>query len=101
MAETLPIRLTVNGSDKAEEFKASELSSGDVVEVIDIMTALQRVEEAAVKAYQQMLSGQQKAVWRNWLARTVRGVVPPSMRNLARAAAAKVGLGNNPLVPNR
>jgi hypothetical protein len=32
----------LNGSDKAEEFKASELSSGDVVEVIDLMTALQR-----------------------------------------------------------
>jgi hypothetical protein len=32
----------VNGSDKAEQFKASELSSSDVVEVIDLMTSLQR-----------------------------------------------------------
>jgi hypothetical protein len=32
----------LNGSDKPEEFKASELSSGDVVEVIDLMTSLQR-----------------------------------------------------------
>lgn len=32
----------LNGGDKPEEFKASELSSGDVVEVIDLMTSLQR-----------------------------------------------------------
>jgi hypothetical protein len=40
----------VNGSDKSEEFKASELSSGDVVEVIDLMTSLQKEADEIVLA---------------------------------------------------
>jgi hypothetical protein len=32
----------LNGTDKPEGFRTSELSSGDVVEVIDLMTSLQR-----------------------------------------------------------
>jgi len=31
----------INGSDKPEPFKAGELASGDVVEIIDLMTSLQ------------------------------------------------------------
>lgn len=40
----------LNGSDKAEEFKAGELSSPDVVEIIDLMTTLQRESDNVVLA---------------------------------------------------
>jgi hypothetical protein len=38
----------LNGSDKAEEFKAGDLASGDVVEIIDLMTSLQGEADSVV-----------------------------------------------------
>ena len=62
---------------------------------------LATVEQQATAAYRRMIDGQARAVWRNRLARTVRTVVPKPLWSLSRRAAAALGLGGNPLVPNR
>ena len=62
---------------------------------------LAAVEQQATAAYRRMIDGQARAVWRNRLARTVRTVVPKPLWSLSRRAAAALGLGGNPLVPNR